>query len=227
MKKRAFIRGNDTKSCPFGLNIPSACGCVGGAIHNMTPLDAVKDEDKKQTLAKANKLVYLYGKDGNDCPFMDQVLENHNKVDCDWGDTGEGQKSVPMIGSPLFVKTFEGVGADTLQAFPLGFYSSDSPSRNMFFGMFSFLGSKEVDEIVKIADKYDECGEKEKSDKIDALVEKIEEVRSEEDFEKMLQEIEEVLGEYREEHQDKRKDSGLLRGLADKYWGPRQYNEPR
>jgi hypothetical protein len=223
--KIAFIRSNDTKICPFGLDITRGCRCAGKSVLQMAPLNAVKDEGRKKTLAKANNLVFLYNKDGNECSFSDKILEDFDKVNCNFGDTAEGQKTIPIAGSGLYPTTFSGIGADTLQAFPLGYYTDHLPSRNLFYGLFSFLGSQEVDQIIKIADKYDECGEKEKANKIDELVEKMEEIRSKEDFQEMFQEIKSILDEYKEKYQDERKDSGLLNELAEKWWGLRQVHK--
>lgn len=227
LTKKATIRKNDSNKCPYGLSVPLACSCVGEAISRMTPLDAVEDEDKKEALKKANGLVFLYHKDGAECPFADAILKKFDAVDCDWGDTAAGQKSVPIAGSPLYVRTMGGVGADGLHSFPAGMYSDNYPARNMFYGLFSFLGSKKVNEIIKLADKYDECGEKEKADRIDELMEKIESIRDEEEFKKVEEEVESLLREYSDKYNDTRKDSGFLRDLSDKYFGPRQYNAPR
>lgn len=220
--KKAVIRSNVARQCPYGLSVPNACKCVGKAIYQMAPLGAVKDEEKQATLKKANGLIYLYNKKKAPCPFADKILDEFDKVDCDWSDTGEGENSIPLAGSPLYPRTFSGIGADTLQSLPLGFYADHLPSRNLFYGLFSFLGSNEIKEIIKLANEYDECGEKEGADRIDNLLDEIEKIRNEKDFQEALYKIEDILSEYKQKYQDTRKDTGIMNELAEKWWGPRQ-----
>lgn len=222
LEKFAVIRGNDANKCPFGLPIPTACECAGESVRRMTPINAVEEENDKNTLTKANKLVYIYNKDGNKCPFADKILKQWAKVDCDFGDTAEGEDSVPLSGSPLYPRTFSGLGYEALSSTPLGFYTDQYPARNMFYGLFSFLGSQKVDQIVKLANAYDECGHGEDADKIDKLLKDIEDIRDENDFESALLKIEEILAEFRDRYQDSREDTGLLYELAKKWYGPRQ-----
>ena len=54
--KKAVIRGDNVRMCPFGLPIPEACENAGDAIHRMSPAE---DNDK---LTIANRLVYAYHK---------------------------------------------------------------------------------------------------------------------------------------------------------------------
>jgi hypothetical protein len=223
-KKLGIIRDNKLKDCPFGLPIPDACQNAGDSVNRMAPLSAVDSDEQKERIKKANSLVYVHHKDGKRCQFADKVLEKFKKVDCDFGDTGQGQRSVPYRGSPLYPQTFSGIGLDGLYGYPLGFYSDNNESRNLFFGLFSFLGSDEAEKLIKLADKYDECGEKDKADKIDAILKRLESIRDKEEYKEAFAQIEEFLDEYRQKYESQRTDTGLLWELADAWFGPRQVN---
>jgi hypothetical protein len=220
--KLAVIRDKKIKPCPFGLPVIGACKYAGDAVHRMAPLDATDDEEKKERLKKANTLVYIHHKTGNKCPFADKILEDHGKVDCDFGDTGQGQPHVPYRGSPLYPQTFTGIGLDGLYGYPLGFYADNNESRNLFFGLFSFLGSEKPKELIKLADKYDESGDNERADIIDEILETIESVRDSEELEEKMLDIESFLDKHRQEYEKGRTDTGLLFELAERWFGPRQ-----
>ena len=222
--KLSVIRDNKLRDCQFGLPISDACKCAGDSVDRMAPLSAVKDGEHKERLKKANALVYIHHKTGKKCRFADKILEKFEKVDCDFGDTGQGQKSVPYRGSPLYPQTFTGIGLDGLYGYPLGFYADNNESRNLFFGLFSFLGSEKPKELIKLADKYDEGGEKEKADIIDKILETIESVRNSDELEEKIQDIEDFLYEARQEYEYGRADTGLLFELTDRWFGPRQVN---
>jgi len=213
--KKATIRGKNVRDCPFGLPIPEACGNAGDAIHRMAPAE----EDR---VKRANRLVYAYHKGCKGCPYADKVLEEHGKVDCDFGDTAAGKRTPALKGSPLYPKTFHGIGLDGLYGYPLGFYADNNESRNLFFGLFSLLGSTTVEELIKLADKYDKCGEKEKADILDGLLEKLQKTKSE--YKETFDKIEKHLEEHRAKYESERGDTGLLWELSDAWFGPRQVN---
>jgi hypothetical protein len=214
-KKTAVIRGKDVRKCPFGLPIPQACLNAGNSVHRMAP------SEDEESIKKANRLVYSFHKDCTECPFADKVLKNHQMVDCDFGDTGEGQTDPNFVGSPLYPQTFHGTGLSGLYGYPLGFYADNNESRNIFFGLFSLLGSANVEEMIKLADEYDRC-KSNKVDILDTLLNKISDIKSAhpETFEK----IEKYLSEYRQKYEDNRSDTGLLWDLTDAWYGPRQTN---
>ena len=216
IEKEATIRGDSVRMCPFGLPIPDACENVGDAINRMAP---IKD---KPNLSKANKLIYTYHKTCSQCPYADKILKDFNKVDCDFGDTAAGRPSQPFRGSPLYPNTFVGIGLDGLYGYPLGFYADNNESRNLFFGLFSMLGSATAEEMIKLADKYDSCGEEEKAEILDSLLEKLESIK--EEYKDTFEKIEKYLEEYREKYAEERNDTGLLWELADSWFGPRQVN---
>ena len=216
IEKDAFVRGDGVRACPFGLPIPDACTNVGDAIHRMAPLE------NKQSIGKANILVYTYHKQCKNCPYAANILEGNKKVNCNFQDTAAGKKTPAFVGSPLYPQTFSGIGLDGLYGYPLGFYADNNESRNLFFGLFSFLGFATQEELVKLADEYDKCGEKEKSDIVDGLLKKMQELKDEykETFDKVLG----ILEENRTEYETDKMDTGLIWELADSWFGSRQVN---
>lgn len=209
------IRQNDGDRCPFGLPIPQACENVGPAIERMAP------ENDSEKIGKANRIVYVYHKTCEKCPYADKILKKFGKVDCDFGDTGEGEKSVPLAGSPVYPNTF-GSGIQGLYGYPLGWYSDSNQSRNMFFGLFSLLGGQKPEHIIKLAEKYDECGESEKADIIDDLLKKLNDIR--EEYGEAFDQLRKYIEENRDEYEKVRNDNGMFFGLMKKWLGPRQIN---
>lgn len=195
--KIATIRGEGVRSCPFGLPMTEACENAGDAIHRLTPLKEVS-KDKREEMDRTNKIVYAYHKEGKRCPYADDILKEHNKVNCDFGAIGEGVRSPPITGSPLYPTTFRGVGLDSLYSKPLGFYADNEASRNLFLGLFSILGNSSLDEMIKLADTYDISAEKEKADIMDNLLKKIDnfKVNNLEDFMKIENHIKYINNKY-------------------------------
>jgi hypothetical protein len=149
--KTATIRGEGVRECPFGLSIPRACKTAGDTVTKMAPLESVEEADRERFL-KTNKLIFAYNQESKPCKYADKVLDDRfEKVDCNFGDTGEGFKSAPIEGSPLFPSVFQTVGMDGLYGQPLGWYGDNTSARNLFFGMFSYLGSDESTNITKIS----------------------------------------------------------------------------
>jgi hypothetical protein len=220
--KLAIIRGDEVRDCPFGLPMVKACQNAGESVHRMAPLQSTDDLEEQEKIKKANKMVYVYHKTGDRCPYADKILEVQNKVDCDFGDTGQGFKSVPFHGSPLYPQTFHGIGLDGLYGYPLGFYADNNESRNLFFGLFSFLGAKNMEELIKLADEYDEAGETEKADIVDNLVDKLQKLKNE--YGDTFDKVERYLSNYRQKYEAERADTGLLWELSDAWFGPRQVN---
>lgn len=220
--KLAIIRGEEVRDCPFGLPITKACQNAGEAIHRMAPLSSTEDEEEQQKIIKANKMVYVYHKTGERCPYADKIMEVHNKVDCDFADTGEGLQSTPFRGSPLYPSTFYGIGLDGLYGYPLGFYADNNESRNLFFGLFSLLGYGTKEELIKLADEYDKADELEKADIVDGLVKKLKDMKDK--YGKTFDKVEKYLSKYRQKYEAERADPGLLWELSDAWFGPRQVN---
>ena len=220
MEKKANIRGDTLKVCPFGLSIPNGCLCVGKSIHRMASLVNIKNKETVQKIKKANNIIYAYYKTDSGCPFADKVFEDYNKVDCNFGDTAQGMKSIPFVGSPLYPQTFMGIGLDGLYGYPLGYYADNNESRNLFFGLFSFLGHATVAELVKLAEKYNECGENEKANIMEDLIKKLQSIK--EEYKDTFNKIEKYLAEYRDKYENERTDTGLMWRLIDSWYGPNQ-----
>jgi len=150
MKKFSWIRSDIDKGdgkCPFGLPIIEACHHAGDSITHMCPLESIS-KDKRGAVEKANKRVYIYYKTDNRCLYASDIMDDQKVVNCDFGDTGAGMKSPTFSGSPLYPQSFSGLGLSGLYAFPLGFYSDNDASRNLFLGLFSLVGYK-VYELIK------------------------------------------------------------------------------
>jgi hypothetical protein len=216
IEKEATIRGDAVRECPFGLPIPQACANVGEAIHRMSPIE------ENKTIAKANRIVYAYHKECKECPYADKILVEHEKVDCDFGDTAAGKKSTSFRGSPLYPATFHGIGLDSLHGHPLGYYADNEESRNLFFGLFSLLGSNTTDELIKLADDYDKSGEKEKASILDCLLEKLKKIK--EEYKDTFEKIEKHLQEYRMKYEHDNNDTSLIWEISDAWTGPRKVN---
>lgn len=216
ISKNAIIRGDEITRCPFGLPIPNACKNAGDSVSRMAPTENHKGDEK---LSKANRIIYAYYKTCKECPYADKILEAHDKVDCDFGDTAQGQKSTSFTGSPIYPQTFTGVGLNGMHGFPLGFYADNNESRNLFFGLFSLLGFANTSEMVKLANKYDECGETDKADIIDNLLNKLNNIK--EEYKDTFDKVEKYLSDYRSEYENKRGDTGLLWELSQKWHGQR------
>lgn len=217
LEKEAVIRGDNIRDCPFKLPIPYACKCVGSAIYRMAP---TKDNE---TIKKANRLVYAYHKECKQCPFADKILDNYEKVDCDFGDTGQGMESTPFRGSPLYPQLFQGMSLTGLYGYPLSFYGDNNTSRNLFFGLFSMLGRCTIEEMIKLAEKYEERGEEEKAYIINNLLDKLSKIR--EKYQDTFDKLKNYLEKYRIKQQKGRIDTGMLWELAQKSWGPKQISD--
>ncbi len=222
--KLAVVRSDMIRGCPFGLEpISTVCCNVGDAIHRMAPLDAVKDDKSRETLTKANILVYINYKTGKQCPFADKVLEDYNKVDCDFEDTGQGLHSSEFQGSPIYPQTFSGVGLDGLYGHPLGFYADNNESRNLFFGLFSYLGRKEnVDQLIKLANDCYNGDNVEAANKLNDVIKDLQDTKDRDLFEDKMRKLENFISEYKQQYKDREINSGLLFELAEKWFGPRQ-----
>jgi hypothetical protein len=147
--KCADIRGEGVRKCPFGLPVTSACKSVGAAIYQMTPIEDL-DETAAAKYEKANRVVFYYAKEGKQCPFADMIMDDKfNKVECNHGSNSEGVKSPPVTGSPLYPGVFNSIMlSGQYNSKPLGWYTDNSASRNMFYGLYSYTGSSNL-EFVK------------------------------------------------------------------------------
>lgn len=149
MKKRCWIKTKGFEdTCPFGLPITHACKNAGKSTLRMCPLDYTEEEEQKEEIKKANRRVYVYHKTDKRCPFARNIM-NENIVNCDYGDVAQGQGGAELTGSPLYPRTFTGMGLEGIYGFPLGFYADNNQSRNTPYGLFSLLGKDEIEDIKK------------------------------------------------------------------------------
>ena len=144
--KLAIIRGKEVNGgCPFSLDISAACSSVGGAIDQMTPTQGLKDGGKT---AANNKVIYHTQKNGEQCKYAAQIIEEKNVVNCDFGDTGEGQGDTGYLpGSPLYISNWisntnpsPNRGQDITDY--RGLPDSDDRGYNVPFGMFSIFSNR-------------------------------------------------------------------------------------
>jgi len=209
MKKCAWIRSDretSEKHCPFGLPITESCRSAGSSVTHMCPLEAVPKEEIEK-VAKANKRVYIYHKEGVRCLYAANIIEDAKAVNCDFGDVGQGRHLPGAIeGSPLYAQTFGGIGLDGLYAFPLGFYADNNESRNLFQGLFSLVGSSN-DEIVKYALLNNGCSE--------SIMKKINEGERLSGEEALA--LEDAIDKCRKEFEQGKTDATKAKELADKY----------
>jgi hypothetical protein len=174
-----------------------------------------------EEIIKANRLVYAYDKDCSKCPFADKILDKHGKVDCDYGDTGQGMPSSSFRGSPLYPHTFHGIGLDGLYGYPLGFYADNNESRNLPFGLFSLLGYNSIDDkIIKLAKDYKNCNKEDRDKVLESMLGKLDKLK--EEHNDVFKQIEKYLLAYKNKYEDKRDDTGLLWELSSAWFGPRQ-----
>ncbi|MFA5024018.1 MAG: hypothetical protein WC523_03640 [Patescibacteria group bacterium] len=214
--KESTIRGENVRDCPFGLPVPESCENVGQAINRMAPTEG------KESVGKANRIVYAYRESCKECPYASKILSENKKVDCNFGDTAAGKKTPAFTGSPLYPQTFSGIGLDGLYGYPLGFYADNNESRNLFFGLFSFLGFATPEELIKLAEEYDKCGETEKADIVDGLLKKMQSLKDE--YKETFDKVQKFLEEYKTKYETDKMDTGLIWELADSWFGPRQVN---
>jgi hypothetical protein len=154
MKKLAVIRGKEVP-CPYGLKIDSACKDVGSAIHQMNALVNVDNKEMKQELAKRNQTTYLTYKEGQQCPFADNIIDKVNKVNCSYGDTAAGEKQPFIPASPLYPSIYVGHGNDVGIYDPRGYYFAPENVIDVPFGLFSIFSNRSNEQqFLKIAGKY-------------------------------------------------------------------------
>jgi len=181
INKKAYIRSNEVKGCPFGLPIPDGCKLAGNGIERLCPLESSEadTDEKKKEAANLNRKVFFYSQEGKPCKYAQDVIKNRNTVNCDWGDTAEGMKTVPLEGSPFYPKIQSGDFTGLYSA-PISFFVSlDVLYRNYPYGLFSYYGSLNEfvdgrkEKIIKIADALDAEGDEDRADFIDDILQKI------------------------------------------------------
>lgn len=184
---------------------------AGSVIQHMCPLAAVP-EDARERTEKANRRVYLYYRTNDRCLYAADVIAQTAAVNCDFGDTGEGQGAPAFEGSPMYTQTFSGMGADGLHAFPLGMYSDNMPMRNIPYGLFSLVSrDNNLHAIVKNAADGNEY--------LRNIVDKT--LAREELSEEEISNLRDLLDRCRQEYEGGRFDNAKIMELVRK-WDPRK-----
>jgi hypothetical protein len=176
----------------------------------MCPLETVPQDAMERT-QKANRRVYLYYRTNDRCLYAANVIKQTEAVNCDFGDTGEGQGAPAFEGSPMYTQTFSGMGADGLHAFPLGMYSDNLPMRNIPYGLFSLVGRDSLHSIVKKAAVGNEYWR--------GIVEKT--LARDELNEEEFSNLKDMLERCRQEYENGRFDNAKIMELIHK-WDPRK-----
>lgn len=155
--KLAIIRGKELNGgCPYALDIPAACSCVGGAIDLMTPTEGLKDDGKQ---AANNKVIYHTQKNGEQCKYANEILDKFGKVDCSYGDNAAGEGRTGYLpGSPLYPSIFitntnpspqRGQDITDVRALP----DSSDRGYDVNFGLFSTFANRSNEmNLLKIAE---------------------------------------------------------------------------
>ena len=124
--KLAVLRGSNLRGgCPFGLSISISCKSVGTSIHDMQVLQGLPEEER-EAAKKNNRHIYTREADGTGCPFLEGVVAaaKEDVVNCDFSDSGAGERSYPFRGSPVYPRVFNGFQSDRNYSTQLGDYSS-------------------------------------------------------------------------------------------------------
>lgn len=207
--KCAWIRSDKSeKTCPFGLPIPAGCLHAGSVVQSMCPLAAAPQD--KERIEKANRRIYVYYRANERCLYAADIIAQTGSVNCDFGDTGEGQHGPALEGSPMYTQTFSGMGADGLHAFPLGMYSDNTPMRNIPYGLFSLVGG-DLHSVVKRAAQG--------NDYLRGIVDKT--LAREELSEEEFSNLKDLLERCRQEFEGGRFDNAKIMELVRK-WDPRK-----
>lgn len=132
--KLSVIRENNTTSCPFGLNINSACKTAGHLVEDMTNVSALVDEpeDVISRVTEQNlKILNDRGPQGR-CLYSSRLFkENPNVVDCNFGDSAAGYLDPMIANIPEFEnQTLSGQNRYTLYTLPFGYVSDSNGDLN-------------------------------------------------------------------------------------------------
>lgn len=138
IKKLAVIRTDESKSCPFGLEIPYGCQNAGELIHHMAPLNILGEDstdEEKLEIAEANNHLFMWKNPQERCPYARKLFPDHGAVECSWDnqDAADGA----LRGSQFFYRPFHGVGLDGLYNYPLGWYQNDARFVHPYYGPYS------------------------------------------------------------------------------------------
>lgn len=153
--KLAIIRTEDTCKCPFGLPIIEGCQQAGELITKMAPLSILGEdasEEEKEAVRMANQKLFMWQNPGKRCNYAGKLFKDKEAVECNWGSNAPGIMPGEILGSPFYSKVYNNVALDGIFSYPLGFYGDLNISRNLYYGIYSLLGSETEENIKKLAD---------------------------------------------------------------------------
>ena len=125
--KLAVIRTNSSDVCPFGLDITEACLHAGKSVMNMQKGNAEDNNEIYNKFIKDNR--------NNKCIYAQNILNNFNSVDCNFGEPNLGTDINKGLGETP-ARLFYG-GINGLQTYPPGVLSDRYDiSRNLYYGTY-------------------------------------------------------------------------------------------
>jgi len=153
MIKLSIIRDNTGNPCPFGLSIPFACKNAGNIVDHMVPLTVLgqeANEEEIKMLSQANQQLFDFQHKSEKCKFSNMIMGK--AVDCTFDTETQGvQSNNAPIGSPFYAKPYGNVSLDGLNVLPIGENRDSNMSRNLYYGIFSLLGSAKKSETIKFS----------------------------------------------------------------------------
>lgn len=154
MIKLSMLRDNTNLPCPFGLSIPFACKNAGDLVDRMAPLKILgpdANEEEIEMLTKANQQLFDFQNKSEGCKYSNSIVGK--AVDCTFDtETAGAQSNDAPIGSPFYSKVYQNSSLDGLNVIPVGENRDQNMSRNLYYGIFSLLGSATKYEIQKFSD---------------------------------------------------------------------------
>lgn len=134
LKRIAVIRSGTSRPCPYGLGINVSCHNAGSSVISMTPLADVPVKDQPHQRAM-NIAAYAHNSEGTPCIYADKIVDTHNAVNCDYGDSGQGIKDFPMAENPSYPRIFNMLGPYGFYSYPLTSYHDNHLSESTFTGI--------------------------------------------------------------------------------------------
>jgi hypothetical protein len=154
LQKEAIIRGGETgRTCPYGLSIPGACRNAGTTVDQMTALIDV-GPDEREKYARLNRRVYAVSFTGERCKYADRVIENSDKVNCDFSDTGQGEREWAQPANPKYPSQFNGLQQPGLYSMPASSYSDWPNAQESFFNVWLTANTIPENSIEKQGDTH-------------------------------------------------------------------------
>ena len=155
--KLAVIRKDSQDPCPFGLRITNGCRNAGELITKMAPLDAMGPEATKKerkAILKANRRLYMWNSEGGRCSYAGKIMNEQGAVECNFRSNAPGITEKGILGAPFYSKVYNNIGLDGIYSYPLGYYADNNISRNLYYGMYSLMGSDGAEDDIKKFAEY-------------------------------------------------------------------------